>query len=45
MKLMMAAARKEAPKHGQQIVIFPEGTRQLPGHAHRHEAGRDLDVP
>jgi 1-acyl-sn-glycerol-3-phosphate acyltransferase len=29
MKLMMAAARKGAAS-GQQIVIFPEGTRQLP---------------
>ena len=29
MKLMLAAARKGA-EAGQQIVIFPEGTRQLP---------------
>lgn len=29
MKMMMAAARKAADS-GQQIVIFPEGTRQLP---------------
>ncbi|RYG33173.1 MAG: 1-acyl-sn-glycerol-3-phosphate acyltransferase [Burkholderiales bacterium] len=49
MKLMLAAARKGA-EAGQQIVIFPEGTRQLPDTPTDVKPGvifmyKELDIP
>jgi len=49
LKMMVAEARKRLDA-GRQIIIFPQGTRVKPGHAHKYQAGTAaiysaLDVP